>query len=82
MSPRATTAASGARLPDDALWRATAETVAARGYRATSVAHILASAGIARSTFYARYPSKEECFSDAVEEIMRETLDTVRGAVP
>jgi AcrR family transcriptional regulator len=35
--------------------------VAERGYPATTVAHIIASAGVSNTTFYRHYPGKEDC---------------------
>ncbi len=48
--------------------RALAQTMARRGYAATSVADILAAAGVSRSTFYALFSSKADCFMTAFEE--------------
>jgi AcrR family transcriptional regulator len=41
---------------------ALAEEVAAKGYRAVTVADIVRRAGIARNTFYDNFSSKEDCF--------------------
>lgn len=38
-----------------------------RGYAATSVAHIIATAGVSRATFYQFYKDKEDCFLDAFD---------------
>ena len=45
--------------------RAVAESVAAKGYSATSVADVIARAGVSRSTFYELYDGKESAFLDA-----------------
>jgi len=37
------------------------ESVAQRGYRATSVAHVIALAGVSRRAFYEQFANKEEC---------------------
>ena len=42
--------------------RAVAAAVAAKGYAATTVADIIARAGVSRSTFYELYESKEDAF--------------------
>lgn len=41
--------------------------VGERGYVATSVAHIIATAGVSRATFYQLYKDKEDCFLDAFD---------------
>lgn len=41
--------------------------VGERGYVATSVAHIIARAGVSRATFYQFYADKEDCFLDAFD---------------
>jgi AcrR family transcriptional regulator len=44
------------------LVKATAAVVAAKGYASTSVADIIAAAGVSRATFYSFFSNKEECF--------------------
>jgi AcrR family transcriptional regulator len=41
---------------------AMAETVAAKGYAATTVADVVARAGVSRKTFYEHFEDKEDCF--------------------
>lgn len=41
--------------------------VGVRGYADTSVAHIIAAAGVSRATFYQFYTDKEACFLDAFD---------------
>jgi AcrR family transcriptional regulator len=48
---------------------ATAEVVAEKGYAATSVAAIVARAGVSRKTFYELYADKEEAFLDAYRAV-------------
>ena len=43
---------------------AMAETVAAKGYAATTVADVVARAGVSRKTFYEHFADREECFLD------------------
>lgn len=56
---------------------ALAEEVAAKGYRAVTVAAIVSRAGIARNTFYENFGSKEECFLAAQEQGMSTALERV-----
>jgi AcrR family transcriptional regulator len=44
------------------LYGAMIESVAQRGYRATTVAHVIALAGVSRRAFYEQFANKEECF--------------------
>jgi AcrR family transcriptional regulator len=53
------------------------EETAARGYRAVTVADIVARAGVARNTFYDNFSSKEDCFLAAQQG----ALDTALGRV-
>jgi AcrR family transcriptional regulator len=43
------------------------EEVAARGYAATSVAHITARAGVSRKSFYEQFTDKEDCYLAAFD---------------
>jgi AcrR family transcriptional regulator len=47
---------------DPRLLQAITASVAAHGYRQTTVANVIALAGVGRNSFYARYPNKEQCF--------------------
>lgn len=68
------------RLPHEFITRnqkariseATITAIAAKGYRATTVADIVAGAGIARNTFYENFGSKEDAFDHAFGVIARE----------
>ncbi len=44
------------------LYGAMIESVAQRGYRATTVAHVIALAGVSRRAFYELFSNKEHCF--------------------
>jgi AcrR family transcriptional regulator len=46
---------------------AMADAVAARGYNATTVADVIAGAGVSRKTFYEHFADKEECFLAAYD---------------
>ena len=54
-----------ARSQRGRILRGVAESVAAKGYSATSVADVIARAGVSRSTFYELYDGKESAFLDA-----------------
>lgn len=47
--------------------RAMAETMAEKGYAATTVADVLRAAGVSRETFYEQFRSKDDCFAHAYE---------------
>jgi AcrR family transcriptional regulator len=49
------------------IFRAMAETMAEKGYAATSVADVLRAAKVSRETFYEQFESKEDCFMSALE---------------
>jgi AcrR family transcriptional regulator len=57
-----------------------AQTVAAQGYAATSVADVLRVAGISRRTFYERFSDKEDCFLAAYDAIVALALERVSAA--
>ena len=54
-----------------------AETVAAKGYAATTVADVVARAGVSRKTFYEHFADREECFLAAYDA----AVDALFGAV-
>lgn len=51
----------------DAIIEAAIRVVGSKGYRATTVADIIAAAGVARTTFYKHFADKHECFLAACE---------------
>ena len=51
-----------------------------RGYRAVTVADIVRRAGIARSTFYENFSSREDCFLEAQKYAMSAALEQVIAA--
>lgn len=55
--------------------------VAAKGYTATSVADILAHAGISRATFYALFTDKEACFLAAYARSAEELEQAIAAAL-
>ena len=61
---------------------ALAETMAAKGYVATSVADVIKAAGVTRETFYQQFSSKPDAFMaafDAAGELAVHTLVDARG---
>jgi AcrR family transcriptional regulator len=62
------------------LLNAMAEVVAEKGYGATTVADVIARAGVSRRTFYEQFSDREECFLAAYETGVEVLLDTVREA--
>jgi AcrR family transcriptional regulator len=58
------------------------EVFAKRGYRATTVDHIVAAAKIGVGTFYGLFGGKEECFLAAYERVLAECLAASRPAMP
>jgi AcrR family transcriptional regulator len=63
------------------LFAATVELVAKRGYRDTSVDHIVKSARVAKATFYELYDGKEDCVLAAFDRIVAEGAAAVTEAV-
>jgi len=56
---------------------AIADSVAAKGYPDTSVADVIALAGVSRRTFYEHFKDKEECFLAAYDEGAKATYDAM-----
>jgi len=56
---------------------AIADSVAAKGYAATSVADVIALAGVSRKTFYEHFGDKEDCFLAAYDEGAKATYDAM-----
>jgi AcrR family transcriptional regulator len=59
---------------------AIADEVAENGYPATSVAHIIARAGVSRSAFYEQFTDKEDCFLAAYDSGARAIYEAMVGA--
>lgn len=55
--------------------------VADKGYGATTVADVIALAGVSRRTFYEQFPKIEDCFLAAYAEGMQSLLATIREAL-
>ncbi len=56
------------------------DTVAERGYNATTVAHITKAAAVSRRTFYEHFADKEACFLAAYEMVADHIRDSMRAA--
>ena len=59
------------------------DTVAERGYNATTVAHITKAAGVSRRTFYEHFADKEACFLAAYDMVaghIRESMQVAAQA--
>lgn len=63
------------------LFAATVELVSKRGYRDTSVDHIVKAARVGYVAFYEFYAGKEECFLAAFDRIVAEAVEAVTAAV-
>jgi AcrR family transcriptional regulator len=61
---------------------AATEVFAKRGYRATTVDHIVAAAKIGVGTFYGLFGGKEECFLAAYERVLDDFQEVVLAAQP
>ena len=61
--------------------QATTEEVAARGYAATTVQHIISRARVSRSAFYDQFTDKQDAFAQAHLEASRQLLDLIRHQV-
>jgi len=62
---------------------AMAESVAEKGYAATTVADVVGRAGVSRKTFYEHFEDKEDCFLGAydacVDVLMTQVIDAREG---
>ncbi len=56
------------------------DTVAERGYNATTVAHITKAASVSRRTFYEHFAGKEACFLAAYDMVAGHIKDSMRVA--
>jgi AcrR family transcriptional regulator len=56
------------------------DTVAERGYNATTVAHITKAASVSRRTFYEHFADKEACFLAAYEMVADHIRDSMQAA--
>lgn len=63
------------------LLAATIDLVAKRGYRGTSIDHIVKSARVGYVAFYELFEGKEDCFLAAFQRIVEETSEALAAAV-
>jgi len=63
------------------LFKATIDLVAKRGYRSTSIDHIVKSARVGYVAFYDLYEGKEDCFLAAFDRIVSETTESLAEAI-
>lgn len=60
--------------------------VGSKGYKATSVADVIAEADVSRTTFYKHFEDKQECFlaayDMAVEQVLDEVISRCDGDLP
>jgi AcrR family transcriptional regulator len=59
---------------------AMADSVAAKGYADTTVANVIALAGVSRKTFYEHFSDKEDCFLAAYDHGAQATYDAMIAA--
>ena len=58
-----------------------AASITERGYRASTVAHIVRHARTSKRTFYDQFGSKEQCFLELLHADVENLADEIRGAV-
>jgi AcrR family transcriptional regulator len=63
------------------LFTATVELVAKRGYRNTSIDHIVKAARVGYVAFYDLFEGKEDCFLAAFDRIVAEATETLASAI-
>lgn len=66
----------------DRVLAAATEVFAKRGYRATTVDHIVDAAGIGVGTFYGLFGGKEECFLAAYERVLSDFQEALFAELP
>ena len=70
-----------AEHPDDLGDQLAVRVVADKGYAATSVADVLAAAGVSRKSFYEHFANKAECFLEAYDDGVDRVLRTIEDAL-
>lgn len=56
------------------------EAIAARGYKNTSVKHVIGLAGVSRRAFYEQFDNKEDCFLETFDLIVRRGIKRINHA--
>jgi AcrR family transcriptional regulator len=54
--------------------------VGEQGYAQTTVAHVIAIAGVSRKAFYQHFSNREECFLETYDTIVAESVKRAKGA--
>lgn len=62
------------------MFEAMASVTASKGYAATTVADIIAAAGVSRETFYEQFRSKADCFEQAYDDASTILFSRIRKA--
>jgi AcrR family transcriptional regulator len=78
--PRKISAEEAGRHQRSRLEKAMVEAVARHGYEATTLGELVTLAGVSKSTFYASFATKEECFLSAFDQIIGEATERVSEA--
>ncbi|MFT3863554.1 MAG: TetR/AcrR family transcriptional regulator [Solirubrobacterales bacterium] len=68
------------RAQRERLLAATAQVTARRGYEATTVADILAAAGVGRESFYELFEDRRDCVLAAHQVLLDDLIEKVRAA--
>jgi AcrR family transcriptional regulator len=56
------------------------EAIATRGYKSTSVKHVIGLAGVSRRAFYEQFSNKEDCFLETFDLIVRRGIKRINHA--
>ena len=56
------------------------EAIATRGYRNTSVKHVIGLAGVSRRAFYEQFANKEDCFLETFDLIVHRGIKRINQA--
>jgi AcrR family transcriptional regulator len=81
--PRGRSRLSREEVAENQRWRlieAMAESVAARGYAATSVERVVEGAGVSRGTFYEHFANRHECLLAAHDGIFERLFEQISAA--
>jgi AcrR family transcriptional regulator len=78
-TPRRSTGAAPGRDQRERLLEGVIKSVQRRGYSETTIAHVVAQAGVSRSTFYEHFADLEACFLAAYRELAARLAADLRG---
>jgi AcrR family transcriptional regulator len=78
-TPRRSTGATPGRDQRERLLEGVVKSVQRRGYGETTIAHVVALAGVSRSTFYEQFADLEACFLAAYRELAARLACDLRG---